>query len=590
MISEITNKGCYATLIAVFAAGLLSGGISWQHLILPAFFLIVSIVLNIKNIKFNFNSVLITIVFLSGMFSLAFTSADKQNAIHEFMKIIIFALAFYAGTAADKKTVLNAIIMIGAAAAVSGIMGYCNILRIDEFIFNDRTFYRLQSFIKYANITAVVLGCAYFALIDAYGENSKPCIPYVGACLLTAFYLTISKAAIPLFLIVGAAWSMHGKKYAGYFLLQNFVCLIFAAGIILLARKHYYSIALIAAVACIAAAGKISSRVKTDRRSIRLVLLSIAALGTVSVVVYAKNTDIFATLVSRFVYSRDALKLLKDNPILGIGAGGWRYYQYGVQSVGYSVNYVHNGVIQLWLDYGITGFAGITAIFAGSAVCALRKKEYTMLCMLLFILLHSALDIDFSAGIILVICGLITGQLTDSRQSFGCKPFAAAVLAASVLFVCYSCAEYAVRSRFESAYLKEDYPSALRYAHALEMLCPADSKLKVSIAALDDSAAEEYMEKAVSLSPLDMEIYLKYINYKIDNNRPADIYELADRLIGMAPKQETTYVKVRDFAEKAYKNDLCNLSEYERTIDLTERRMEEERVINRNKLLGEITE
>lgn len=583
------SKKHYTTAAAVLTAGVFSGGISWHCLIVPAVLLIISAALNLKNLKFSRDSLLIMAVLLSGVISSAAANADKQNAIHEFMKIIIFALAFYAGTAADKKTVLNAIILTGAAAAVSGIMGYCNILRIDEFVFNDRTFYRLQSFIKYANITAVVLGCAYFALIDAYGENSKPYIPYVGACLLTAFYLTISKAAIPLFLIVGAVWIALGKKHAGYFLLQNFICIIFAAGIILLARKHYYSIALIAAAAGIAAAGKIGAGVNMSRRSIRLVLLSIAALGAVSVAVYAKNTDIFATLISRFIYSRDALKLLKDNPILGIGAGGWRYYQYGIQSTGYSVNYVHNGVIQLWLDYGIAGFAGIAAIFAGSAVRAFGKKEYTLLCMLLFILLHAALDIDFNAGIILVICGLITGQLTDGRRSFGCKPFAAAVLAASALFVCYSCAEYAVRSRFESAYLKEDYQSALRYAHALERLCPADSKLKVSIAALDDGAAEEYMKKAVSLSPLDMEIYLKYINYKIDNNLPSDIYEFADRLIGMAPKQETTYVKVRDFAGKAYKNGLCSLSEYERTIDLADRRMEEERVINRNKLLGEIT-
>lgn len=451
------SKKHYTTAAAVLTAGLFSGGISWHCLIVPAVLLIISAALNLKNLKFSCDSLLITAVLLSGVISSAAANADKQNAIHEFMKIIIFALAFYAGTAADKKTILNAIILTGAAAAVSGIMGYCNILRIDEFVFNDRTFYRLQSFIKYANITAVVLGCAYFALIDAYGENSKPYIPYVGACLLTAFYLTISKAAIPLFLIVGAVWIALGKKHAGYFLLQNFICIIFAAGIILLARKHYYSIALIAAAAGIAAAGKIGAGVNMSRRSIRLVLLSIAALGAVSVAVYAKNTDIFATLVSRFIYSRDALKLLKDSPVLGIGAGGWRYYQYGVQSTGYSVNYVHNGVIQLWLDYGIAGFAGIAAIFAGSAVRAFGKKEYTLLCMLLFILLHAALDIDFNAGIILVICGLITGQLTDGRRSFGCKPFAAAVLAASALFVCYSCAKYAVRSRFESAYLKKNF-------------------------------------------------------------------------------------------------------------------------------------
>lgn len=132
-----------------------------------------------------------------------------------------------------------------------------------------------------------------------------------------------------------------------------------------MARNHYYSIA---------AAGKIGAGVNMSRRSIRLVLLSIAALGAVSVAFYAKNTYIFASLVSHFVYSRDALKLLKDSPVLGIGAGDRRCYQYGVQSTGHSVNYVHNGVIQLWLDYGIAGFAGIAAIFAGSVVRAFGKK------------------------------------------------------------------------------------------------------------------------------------------------------------------------------------------------------------------------
>lgn len=161
------SKKHYTTAAAVLTAGLFSGGISWHCLIVPAVLLIISAALNLKNLKFSCDSLLITAVLLSGVISSAAANADKQNAIHEFMKIIIFALAFYAGTAADKKTVLNAIILTGVAAAVSGIMGYCNILRIAEFVFNDRTFYRLQSFIKYANITAVVLSCAYFALIDA---------------------------------------------------------------------------------------------------------------------------------------------------------------------------------------------------------------------------------------------------------------------------------------------------------------------------------------------------------------------------------------------------------------------------------------
>lgn len=97
------SKKHYTTAAAVLTAGLFSGGISWHCLIVPAVLLIISVALNLKNLKFSRDSLLIMAVLLSGVISSATANADKQNAIHEFMKIIIFALVFYAGTAADKK-------------------------------------------------------------------------------------------------------------------------------------------------------------------------------------------------------------------------------------------------------------------------------------------------------------------------------------------------------------------------------------------------------------------------------------------------------------------------------------------------------
>ena len=592
-LMETVNKNRHTTtLIAMLVTGLLSGGISWHYLIIPTVLFMCSIVINIRNIKFNCKSILITAILLSGILSLFFTNADKQNTIHEFMKIIIFVLAFYVGTATNKRTILNAISLLGTVIAVLGILGYCNIVRINEFVFNDRTFYRLQSFIKYANITAVMLGCTYFALVDIYEETTKQYIPYVSAGILIALYLTISKAAIPLFLLIGILGAIFEKKYAKYFLLQNFICLLFAAVIIFLARKHYYSISFLTVVACIAITGTISKNSLNfymDLRKILLVVLLILIAGIAGVLIYTKNTDIFATLISRFVYSKDALQILKSNWFLGIGAGGWKYYQYGVQSMGYNVNYIHNGLIQFWLDYGFIGLMAFIAIFADSVIFAFRKKEYTLLCIILLIATHSIIDIDFSFGIILVIYGLIIGYLTNDSKQFTCyKPFAAVALAISLLFMCYSCGEYIIRNKFEKAYLKKDYQTALQYAYKLEKICPSDSSLKESIAALDSDTTKENLKKAVELSPLDKDIFLTYINYLIDNGYKINITNMSEHFISLAPKQESTYAEIQIFAKKAFENGLCSIEEYDNTIADSEQRRKEEHVVNRNELLNEI--
>jgi tetratricopeptide (TPR) repeat protein len=74
----------------------------------------------------------------------------------------------------------------------------------------------------------------------------------------------------------------------------------------------------------------------------------------------------------RLAWSRDALAIVKDYPILGLGGGGWasRYFQY--QSYGYFTRQVHNDFAQIWVETGTVGLLALLAFLAGSAYALIR--------------------------------------------------------------------------------------------------------------------------------------------------------------------------------------------------------------------------
>ncbi|MEN6348896.1 MAG: O-antigen ligase family protein [Syntrophomonas sp.] len=112
-------------------------------------------------------------------------------------------------------------------------------------------------------------------------------------------------------------------------------------------------------------------------------------------------------LQGRLLYYTDALQIIRDYPWLGTGGGGWAVLQYPYQTAMYSVNLVHNHILQLALDTGIIGLLPFIAllVFAGrqwkKALGQHRDGEeqrllrFSLLAASL-LLLHALADIDFS--------------------------------------------------------------------------------------------------------------------------------------------------------------------------------------------------
>ncbi|WP_249900988.1 O-antigen ligase family protein [Paenibacillus sp. PK3_47] len=124
------------------------------------------------------------------------------------------------------------------------------------------------------------------------------------------------------------------------------------------------------------------------------------------------------SVLERFTFYKDALKVVKDHPILGAGGGGWAslYEQY--QNNPYTSRQAHNFFLQYLIEVGILGFIVFMSFIGYIFYKYIRgyiKREkdefdngFFYLIIALSILVHSLLDFNLSYAFmgILVFLGL----------------------------------------------------------------------------------------------------------------------------------------------------------------------------------------
>ncbi|HEY8450009.1 MAG TPA: O-antigen ligase family protein [Bacillota bacterium] len=117
----------------------------------------------------------------------------------------------------------------------------------------------------------------------------------------------------------------------------------------------------------------LSERLPPWGRRERLFACIAAAVGVLGVAGYVLTTpelvprDLLSRLTSisledhsawsRIQWSRDALAMIAQRPVLGAGGGAWDALYHGYQSYNYFSRQVHNHFFQLWLEVGTIGFA-----------------------------------------------------------------------------------------------------------------------------------------------------------------------------------------------------------------------------------------
>ena len=126
----------------------------------------------------------------------------------------------------------------------------------------------------------------------------------------------------------------------------------------------------------------------------------------------------------RFVFIEDALKLVKDNWLFGLGGNAWRTTQTLTQQYNYYSSEVHSFLVQTFLEYGIIGFIAATAIIISLLYIFIKKikdrstnvKYIGILLGILFVLAHSMLDFDMSFYYCLITVFLLMSIIIDSNN------------------------------------------------------------------------------------------------------------------------------------------------------------------------------
>ena len=130
----------------------------------------------------------------------------------------------------------------------------------------------------------------------------------------------------------------------------------------------------------------------------------------------------------RFTFVNDALKIIKENWIFGVGYNAWQTMQYGVQDYNYYSQEVHNFLIQIFLENGLIGFVSCIGVFIyiiNKTYKEAKKENIDMskisyLLGINFLLVHSLFDFNMSffyvSFIIFILISIISSQENNEKE------------------------------------------------------------------------------------------------------------------------------------------------------------------------------
>jgi tetratricopeptide (TPR) repeat protein len=481
---------------------------------------------------------------------------------------------------------------VAGAIAVTfiGLAGYAGTVTV----FRDALFgNRLASTFQYPNATAAYLlahsTLSWGLLAQARTFACRSGLAAVATALLIAFLLTLSRGAFLLFPIIVLLFLAGLPPRTRAKTLTDLVVIGAAAAVTvrLLPSPGSGAVVLYLSLAGALAGGLACALVGivTDNpgRAViwrpALVLVLVAGLlgtawvrtgGKISVATLmpaamrARVTDInlkTAGAAQRLIYSRDALRIIRDYPALGVGGGGWASLHHRYQDYYYIARQTHSHYLQVAVESGLLGLAA----FTGFVILLLRQAyrawrgatlpdrvlPWTLTCAALTILLHSVIDFDLSFGqmqlLLLVMAGLVAGMTAPKARLMPRFAKAAAVLVAVTLigfggtvFAGYTLAERAQRQA-DDGRVEEAVASLVRATR----FDPANPRLYYDLGRLglqvDPEGAVTHARWAVALDPYRPEWNTLLTETLLRTGRYEEALPQAERTVALAPYRWHAY-------------------------------------------------
>ena len=234
--------------------------------------------------------------------------------------------------------------------------------------------------------------------------------------------------------------------------------------------------------------------------------------------------------VGRLLYARDAIPVILRHP-LGLGYTGYRWLQGSFQTGVYSVQHVHNELLQLLLDVGWIP----AGLFLWALWRSLRSPEGGLCRKLLLIvfLFHCLLDFDTQFISVALLLFLVLDTEPKAEAPFHSRliaPVSLTILAVLSLWIGSASFLYYVRKPASALRIYPAYTAALvdllpdASGQELESLADRVLQLNQSIALAHDARAEvdsydgnfsgmcSHKQEAIRLSRYNLAEYLDYFD------------------------------------------------------------------------------
>jgi tetratricopeptide (TPR) repeat protein len=254
-------------------------------------------------------------------------------------------------------------------------------------------------------------------------------------------------------------------------------------------------------------------------------------LGTVADVRLFRISLFEPTLVERWITYGDALSMLKDRFILGIGVGNWQTEQFLHQSAPYNVKYIHNYYLQLFLDGGLFAPILFLSALAPAVVRGIGRKSVHAV-VLLAIALHALLDFDLEFAAVGMIAMYALSKLSGEGVTIPVGRWRFAVAIPLVLALALWSSEMLARgadARLEQGRLD----TAMRGYRTALAINPLNNGLYYRMAGSTREIAltEDLILEALSKNPADMDSKAILARIRLVEGRYDEAVSLCETLL-----------------------------------------------------------
>ncbi len=340
------------------------------------------------------------------------------------------------------------------------------------------------------------------------------------------------------------------------------------------------------------------------------------------------------TVTERAVFYKDAFKIIKDNPILGIGGDGWKTIYKAYQSYAYWTTEAHNYFMQVWVEIGTLGIA-VLAVTLGIYVFSIYKfyrksndVEVKNIVVGIFvtvaaILGHSAIDFDLSlaamAIILWTLIGMELGLITKGDKfsiSIGNKAIYIVVALSAVLLLGSTLNYAASNAAMQGikAVQAQEVEEGMKKFELASTLNPFSPNYLADYASISNTIAREKedneeiqesiknMDKAVELGKYDFKLLTNATKFYAQNGQIEKAIETTKKLEMYNPLNSATYENksslylslfnyyIKQGKLKEATDTLSEIVEIEDKINRLNEKIKSEVEINRMVKFVEITE